>query len=200
LDIIFVVLDQGIYGQKAWLDSYHGFAPQGTDVVQLKYSNLENRAGAIRSAINLDFSQKAPYNSVGLFPEGVNGRLSNADLITTVVKSFSYEGIPVYLHGNAQHPSFDDQVGTYMLYATNLLHYLKNQALGFPVADHGLFLNYKIEAVTVAGVSADLNDREIAFDQIGRSFEGIARSINNVRIPKTAFGAFSSRLLVLFDA
>jgi Gaa1-like, GPI transamidase component len=78
---------------------------------------------------------------VGLFAEGVNGRLPNVDLITAVVKSYTNENINVNLHGNINSASNDRQ-SKYMLAAENLLQFVKHQAIGFPNAAHGLFTRY----------------------------------------------------------
>jgi hypothetical protein len=84
----------------------------------------------------------SPYTSVGIFAEGVNGRLPNVDLITAVVQSFGYESVPVFLHGNSVDPSSEHGMtmfDKYVFSALNLLNFARYQAVGFPDQAHGLF-------------------------------------------------------------
>jgi hypothetical protein len=73
--------------------------------------------------------------------------LSNADLITTVSRSFQHAGISsIILTEGIQALKYKD-------YAHNLLNFIRVQSLGFPTYNHGLFTNYNIEAVTISGTT-----------------------------------------------
>ena len=85
--------------------------------------------------------------------EGLDGRLSNADLVTTVVKSFQYEGIPLTLHEDSpplpnHFPLFD----RYLKYGYSFFKFLQYQALGCSGSHHSIFPRYKIESVTIRGI------------------------------------------------
>jgi hypothetical protein len=87
----------------------------------------------------------APYTSVGIFAQGVNGRLPNVDLITCIVQSFGYESVPVFLHGNSVDPILDRKMtmfDKYVFSALNLMNFVRYQAIGFPAQAHGLFTRY----------------------------------------------------------
>ncbi|KAJ3258769.1 hypothetical protein HK103_003363 [Boothiomyces macroporosus] len=174
-DILFLITDQEYIGTLSWLEAYHGF----TSSNNLEFDGLTNHAGAIVSVLNLEFEGTGGYSSVALHPIGVNGRLSNADLITTAAYSFDYAGIPVVLHEKGTHP--DHQLGDYGYYNSalkNLWSFIKVQAFGFPTRNHVLFPRYNIEAITLSGIKGRENNVDVT--KIGLGIETACRSLNNL--------------------
>jgi hypothetical protein len=117
---------------------------------------LHSHAGSIVSVLNIEFEGSSLYKNVGIYPIGVNGRLANADLVTTAFSSFSYSNIPVVIQdgvkpfvGNIN--SWDGFQKSYFSYLTNLLKFIRVQALGFSNYDHSLFALYNIEAISLIG-------------------------------------------------
>jgi glycosylphosphatidylinositol transamidase len=170
-DIIFLVTDGSYAGTLSWLEAYHGKSSSSQSIIsslilELKYEKLNHHSGSIISAINVEFHSVKSYASIGLHPVGVNGRLPNADLVTTVLRSFQYSGMSVRLgkHGHG----VNDQmpwIHNYPLILENLIGFMKNQAFGFPLLNHGLFALYNIEALSVSGVDGDYED--ITLSKIG---------------------------------
>lgn len=142
-------------GTLAWLEAYHGNKPQnGTYcpfIIGLEFELLSSHAGSIISVINLEFEGNGLYSTVGLHAVGVNGRLPNADLVTTAVRSFQYAGVPVVLQDGTLPLEHVPWIDNYPIYLSNLLSFMKEQALGFPKLNHGLFALYNIEAVSLSG-------------------------------------------------
>ncbi|RUS22965.1 Gaa1-like protein [Endogone sp. FLAS-F59071] len=170
-DIIILVTDDGVAGTQAWLDAYHG--EQGSPL-----SPVMPRAGAIQAGVNLDFSGTGEYESVGIFFEGVNGQLPNLDLVNTVVRVARITSqIPVTLHDERM-PTMHGQAGLQESYLTSLksmLYTMRYQALGHPTGDHGLYLRYKIDAITLYGVPAT-SGATFGFHRIGAY--GLRRSLS----------------------
>ncbi|KAJ3270445.1 hypothetical protein HDV01_007805 [Terramyces sp. JEL0728] len=174
-DILFLITDQEYVGTLSWLEAYHGF----TSANNLEFDGLTNHAGSIVSVLNLEFEGTGGYSSVALHPIGVNGRLSNADLITTAVFSFDYAGILVVLHEDGTHPAH--QLGEYGYYNSalkNLWSFIKVQALGFPTRNHVLFPRYNIESITLSGVKGEQENIDVT--KIGLAIETACRSLNNL--------------------
>ena len=95
-------------------------------------------AGVIQGALNLEFcGDKDNFSGAGLYPINLNGQLPNADLIATLVFSFYYESVPLWLHDQMDVPSHKNpHLRAYLENGRNLLSFFWNQALGMPVYDH----------------------------------------------------------------
>ena len=63
-DIIFLVTDKGHHGTQAWLEAYHGNMPSPG----IKFDQLQNYAGLIVSAINLELPGNGNYASFSINP------------------------------------------------------------------------------------------------------------------------------------
>ncbi|KAL0091128.1 GPI transamidase GAA1 [Phycomyces blakesleeanus] len=181
-DIILLVTDKDLSGTQAWLDAYHGIT-QSEEIDKAGFSSVVMpRSGAVQGAINLDFPGTNDYESLGLFFEGVNGQLPNLDLINSIVVIARHTAqISVVLHDTTSN-SYEEK--SWGVYAGSLLHMLrtmKYQALCHPSSDAGLYLRYKIDAITVHGIhgSGDLNHL-FGFHRIGVLVESTFRSLNNL--------------------
>ncbi|KAI9487195.1 MAG: Gaa1-like protein [Benjaminiella poitrasii] len=178
-DVILLVTDDGQAGTQAWLDSYHGIVQND------EFSSVVMpRSGAVQGVVNLDFPGTQDYQSLGIFFEGVNGQLPNLDLINTIVliATRTSPSIHVTLHDNA-HSLFEGFTNyrPYLDSLNNLLQSMKYLVFGHPSSDAGLYLRYKIDAVTIHGIigTDDLN-QIFGLNRIGRLVESTFRSLNNL--------------------
>ncbi|KAI8909021.1 Gaa1-like protein [Gorgonomyces haynaldii] len=179
-DIIFLIPGEGLYGMKTWLDAYHGLY---CDPMDYRCDNrpIKYRAGPVRAAINIEFTGSQQFGDVGIYPEGVNGKLPNADLVTTVVRALQYEGMNVYFHrNNIRLNSWDPWFLYYDIARQNLLDFLSSQALGLPTAAHSLYMQYKIDGISIVGIPASPGITGIPVDQLARGIESAMRSVNNM--------------------
>ncbi|KAG0175792.1 Glycosyl phosphatidyl inositol protein transamidase complex subunit [Apophysomyces sp. BC1021] len=150
-DIVLLVTDQGVYGTQAWLDAYYGMDEREEHVNP--WSVTMPRSGAIQGVVNLDFPGVQDYERLGLFFEGVNGQLPNLDMINTIVRiARSTAQIPITLHDSKLDPYGDGPWGSYLESLSHMVQIMKYQVLGHPSSDAGLYLKYKIDAVTIHGV------------------------------------------------
>ncbi|KAI8067458.1 Gaa1-like protein [Gongronella butleri] len=174
-DIILLVTDQANAGTQAWLEAYHGIEQQGT------YSSLVMpRSGAIQGVVNLDFPGTNDYERLGIFFEGVNGQLPNLDLINTIrIVAESTARIPVTLHDSNDPITLTNDA--YWSGLTHLLNSMKSQVFGHPSSDAGLYLRYKIDAVTIHGIHGTNQLHSLfGFHRIGILVESTFRSLNNL--------------------
>ncbi|TPX33751.1 hypothetical protein SmJEL517_g03471 [Synchytrium microbalum] len=171
-DLIFLVTDEGAIGTEAWLRAYHGLKPESSS---MKYESLEYHGGVIMEAINIEFDGDGDYSHVGIVVEGLNGQLSNADIISTVVRCAEYENVPVALGTEAPAGNSD-----YIPALKALMKMIERQALGLPVASHSLFPKYKIEAITIVGIRDSSGNTPLNMVTIARLLESTLRSFNNL--------------------
>ncbi|KAI9266635.1 Gaa1-like protein [Phascolomyces articulosus] len=174
-DIILLVTDKGMAGTQSWVDAYHGTG-------QPNYSFLVMpRSGAIQGVVNLDFPGTQDYESLGIFFEGVNGQLPNLDLINTIVTVCTRTArVPLTLHDDTSHPYSDQPWGPYVQSLLHMIRTMQYQALGHPSSDAGLYLRYKIDAVTVHGIRGNNLHALFGFHKIGILLESTFRSLNNL--------------------
>lgn len=157
---------------KCWIDTYAILTKE------LQFEDLIYRGGSVRSAVNLEFNQgNGRYSGVQINPQGVNGRLSNADLITTATKSFQGERIPTTLHKQFLSTPASKPWGGYYEFATSLLDFAAGQVVGYTPG--GLYTNYKIECVSIIGTPSTLNS-PVSFKDIALSIETTMRALNSV--------------------
>ncbi|KAK9767689.1 Glycosyl phosphatidyl inositol protein transamidase complex subunit [Basidiobolus ranarum] len=168
-DIVVVIADKNTAGIQAWLDAYHGVPKHDNEQIFV-------RSGAIQGALNLDFPGTESYSSLGIFFEGLNGQLPNLDLINTVVELCRYEGISATLH----QPTSDWDVNSdYFKSLNTMLTTMKYQSTCHPSGVHGLFHRYKIDAITLHGISGP-GRYYFQYHKIGTLVESTLRSINNL--------------------
>ncbi|KAJ1336536.1 hypothetical protein BSLG_007320 [Batrachochytrium salamandrivorans] len=179
-DIIILVTTKNAYGTYSWLQAYHGFKPDPSQ--DLVFDPLETHAGSIQSALCLEFPGTQDYTSIGIFPEGVNGLLPNADLVSTVILTITdpYHGVPLELHDGDNASSGDSIYENYLGCITRLWRFVLFQASCMPKAGHALFLQYKIEAITFRGLVVPGKLQSVGMMQVAQILENTLRSLNNL--------------------
>ncbi|ORX46231.1 Gaa1-domain-containing protein [Piromyces finnis] len=176
-DLIFIVYDHNTVGASAWLQSYHSIHDN-----DIKYEPLTFRSGVIQEAINLELcSQSGSFSSLGLYFEGSNGQLPNLDIVNTVFKLANSVRIPISIFDSTvrRYQRLDDKT-YYKECAKNLLRTAKHQLHGIPLKAHGVFVKYKIDAITLHGNNHKKERSSFGIKPIGTYTEGLVRSFNNL--------------------
>lgn len=180
-DLVFVISDGYLDGMQAWLSSYHG-----TSQSNLRAEPLEHSSGVIWTAVNVDYPSHS-FSHIGLFYEGLNGRLPNLDLMNTTHRG----GVPLVLHDDVESPFSPPthagqdhwrvlvakEIHAYIQRARHLLRYFSYHVVGRPSGVHGLFHQYRIDAMTLYAVPAA---GPHGFHSLGRLVESSLRSMNNL--------------------
>ena len=155
---------------RSWLKDYHSHESQGAAAMV--------RAGAIRGAVVLDL--RPPGRSerrLALLAPGSNGQLPNMDLINTVVR-VSQRRFSVVLDREVGHDAFAvgraAAEGSGLLPAATglwywprleaLLRFMQRTAFG-PTGWHAHFLEYNVDAVTLASIPGEGGGRNTRADQ-----------------------------------
>ncbi|XP_033113409.1 glycosylphosphatidylinositol anchor attachment 1 protein-like [Anneissia japonica] len=172
-DVIFVVVDEEYIGMEAWLTAYHSLPSE-----YIQSSPMIGRSGPIMGAVNLEQGSEF-IDSVDIRIEGVNGQLPNLDLFNLVVNLCEREGIPVTFQGNSDPPYRGTTWGSLKKSLDTMMKNLAHQATGRPRGLHGLFLKYRVEAITVHTKMSPVQSGQ-NFRAMGRILEGIFRSLNNL--------------------
>ncbi|CUA74928.1 GPI transamidase component GAA1 [Saccharomyces cerevisiae S288c] [Rhizoctonia solani] len=197
-DIIFVINDGYMDGMHAWLSAYHGF----------EHANLETQplgllGGVIWTALCIDYPGHS-FSHLGVYFEGLNGRLPNQDLLNSVLNIARYSnGVSVLAydildHLRTDHPSdFGPWMSYLWTYVPKPIQQLLNdpnlklfgnradivsrgiawQASGRASGVHGLFHQYRIDAVTVY---ARPSHGPHGFFVLGKIVESTTRTMNNL--------------------
>ncbi|BEI85943.1 hypothetical protein CcaverHIS002_0602300 [Cutaneotrichosporon cavernicola] len=134
-------------------------------------SNYDGRAN-IWTAFNIDYPYHS-YKSIGLYYEGVNGRLPNQDIVNVAAH------VSRWLGGTESAPhGIDPQAPhTYTTGVLTLVEHFKYAALGRPSAAHGVLAKHRIDAVTFY---AHPSDGPHGYYSLGKIIEGAVRSANNL--------------------
>ncbi|PPQ64654.1 hypothetical protein CVT26_002744 [Gymnopilus dilepis] len=187
-DIVLVVSDGYLEGMQAWLGAYHGVSQAGLFAEPLKLTG-----GVIWTALNIDYPGHS-FSHLGIFFEGLNGRLPNQDLLNSVDRISRYTGgVPVVLYDHLdprEDPSVNQppswlsaaiydvpQVKSFLVQAKNIARHLRYQANGRGSGVHGLFHQFRIDAITLYAVPAT---GPHGFHAIGRIVESSLRTMNNL--------------------
>ncbi|CAE7168512.1 unnamed protein product [Rhizoctonia solani] len=197
-DIVFVISDGYMDGMHAWLSAYHGF----------EHSNLETQplsllSGVIWTALCIDYPGHS-FSHLGVYFEGLNGRLPNQDLLNSVLNIARYSnGVSVLAydildHLRTDHPSdFGPWMSYLWTYVPEPVQKLLNdpnlklfenradivsrgiawQASGRASGVHGLFHQYRIDAVTIY---ARPSHGPHGFFVLGKIIESTTRTMNNL--------------------
>ncbi|KAI6028674.1 Gaa1-like GPI transamidase component [Pisolithus orientalis] len=162
-DIIFVIGDGHVDGMQAWLNAYHGTVPPNLETGLLEYTS-----GVIWTALNIDYSGHS-FSHLGVFFEGLNGRLPNQDLINSVRLISHYTaGVPFVVYDHLEPSEFPDrwqatsilasapdfirrspQLQDFEYRAKNIARHIDYQARGKPSGAHGLYHKFRIDAITL---------------------------------------------------
>ncbi|XP_060515996.1 glycosylphosphatidylinositol anchor attachment 1 protein isoform X2 [Cylas formicarius] len=178
-DIIFLITEHEQLGIQAWLESYHGVTCGSENV--LNHGDLKGHAGAIQAAINLELhSIKIGYIDIKI--EGLNGQLPNLDLYNLATKMCIREGIIQTFKNQPPERYRTSSFEEYLTHFKNMLLMAGTQATGIPNGNHGLFLRFGIQALTLEGSEwAKASTRvRVGFLGVGRILENIFRSMNNL--------------------
>ncbi|TFK55129.1 Gaa1-domain-containing protein [Heliocybe sulcata] len=189
-DIIFVLSDGYMEGMHAWLSTYHGSVQSN-----LHADPLIPSSGVIWTALNIDYPGHS-FSHIGLFLEGLNGRLPNQDLANSVQLISRYTGgVPVLLYDQfdpSEFPSKDvlglpawlpeslksnREFKEFAYRAKNVLRHVGYQGRGVASGVHGLFHQFRIDAITLYGEPAP---GPHGFHAMGRVVESSLRTTNNL--------------------
>ncbi|KZT11326.1 Gaa1-domain-containing protein [Laetiporus sulphureus 93-53] len=191
-DLIFVISDGYLDGMRAWVTAYHG-----TSQENLQAEPLDLSSGVIWTALNIDYPGHS-FSHLGVFFEGLNGRLPNQDLFNSFQLISRYSGgVPVVLYDhldtredNARKDgcsflpdwfsSFLKQspaLNEYCYRMRNILRHMGYQARGRASGVHGLMHQYRIDAITLFAVPAP---GPHGFHSLGRIIESTLRTMNNL--------------------
>ncbi|XP_069771236.1 glycosylphosphatidylinositol anchor attachment 1 protein [Narcine bancroftii] len=171
-DIILLFNEHDMIGMEAWLEAYHD-----VNVTAISSSVMQGRAGAIQAAISIELSSDV-ITSFDVSVEGLDGQLPNLDLVNLFSSFCQKNGVLCTIQGKLPRRDGDTLEGYLHSLHTMLLMVLK-QGSGKAQGDHGLFLRYHIEAITIRGINSF---RQYKFDMVtvGKLFEGIVRKLNNL--------------------
>ncbi|KAM7071317.1 LOW QUALITY PROTEIN: glycosylphosphatidylinositol anchor attachment 1 protein [Acridotheres tristis] len=170
-DLIFLVTEHDLVGTQAWLEAYHDVNLTGS-----LWGSLPGRAGSIQAAVALELSSDVLTSDVAV--EGLDGHLPNLDLLT-VLHSFCHKnGLLCTLQGKLPPPEGPSGPGYAQSLRTLGLMVL-GQAGGGPGGAHGLFLRFRIEALTLRGINS-FRQHKIDLGALGRTLEGMFRKLNNL--------------------
>ncbi|KAF7338129.1 hypothetical protein MVEN_02037700 [Mycena venus] len=181
-DIVFVISDNYVDGMQAWLNAYHGETQSN-----LQADELELTSGVIWTALNIDYPGHS-FSHLGIFHEGINGRLPNQDLLNSFHHISKWTGgVPVLLYDHLDSPqsdipswipsNFHQEIREYRYRAKNVLRHIGYQARGRGSGVHGLFHQFRIDAFTMFGLPAT---GPHGFHAIGRVVESTLRTTNNL--------------------
>lgn len=175
-DIIFLIADHELVGFQAWLNAYHNMPSSNI----LNYAFLTGSSGPIQAALNLELKSSS-MTRLEIKIEGLNGQLPNLDLFNVVVELATRESVTATFHG-ASHPyASSGPLESWMSYAKTIGSMMTAQASSLPTGAHGLFQKFQIQSLTLEGVERkDRNFVPVSLLQVGRTVEGIIRSVNNL--------------------
>ncbi|XP_005086045.1 glycosylphosphatidylinositol anchor attachment 1 protein [Mesocricetus auratus] len=171
-DIIFLVTEHDLVGTEAWLEAYHDI-----NVTGVQSSPLQGRAGAIQAAVALELSSDV-VTSLDVTVEGLNGQLPNLDLLNLFQTFCQKGGLLCTLQGKLQPQDWTSLEGPLQGLQTLLLMVLR-QASGRPHGPHGLFLRYRVEALTLRGINS-FRQYKYDLEAVGKALEGMFRKLNHL--------------------
>ncbi|KAG7092639.1 hypothetical protein E1B28_008980 [Marasmius oreades] len=189
-DLIFVLSDGHLDGMHAWLNAYHGSTQTNLITEPLMLSS-----GVIWTALCIDYPGHS-FSHLGMFHEGLNGRLPNQDLLNSFQRIAQYRaGVPVIIYDHLDPrdypelrndilpqwiPGFlrdDHDLITYAYQARNVYRHFRYQASGRGSGVHGLFHQFRIDAFTIFALPAA---GPHGFHALGGIVESTLRTTNNL--------------------
>ncbi|XP_032555770.1 glycosylphosphatidylinositol anchor attachment 1 protein [Chiroxiphia lanceolata] len=171
-DIIFLVTEHDLVGTQAWLEAYHD-----VNLTDVQSGGTPGRAGAIQAAVALELSTDV-VTSVDVAVEGLNGQLPNLDLLNLFHSFCQKNGLLCTLQGKLPPPEGPSGPGYGQSLQTLGLMVL-GQAGGGPGGAHGLFLRFRVEALTLRGINS-FRQHKFDLGALGRTLEGMFRKLNNL--------------------
>lgn len=184
-DIVFVISDGHMHGMHAWLSAYHG-----TMQSNLAAEYLTLSSGVIWTALNIDYPGHS-FSHLGIFFEGLNGRLPNQDLINSVqIIAGRTDNVPVIIYDSLEPRESPGRTDTwvpaiaknnaakhYTYNAMNVLKHVGFEARGGGSGVHGLLHQFRIDAITLFAIPAT---GPHGFHSLGRIIESTLRTTNNL--------------------
>ncbi|TFK42427.1 Gaa1-like protein [Crucibulum laeve] len=188
-DIVFVISDGYLDGMHAWLSEYHGSTHKN-----LQSDPVELTSGVIWTALNIDYPGHS-FSHLGVFFEGLNGRLPNQDLLNSfqrISRNTGHVPVTVYDHIDPREapqkveglvsnlPKIlqdNPEIQAFSYQAKNVARHIGYQARGRASGVHGLFHEYRIDAITIFAIPAT---GPHGFHAIGRIVESTLRTMNNL--------------------
>ncbi|CAK8695365.1 unnamed protein product [Clavelina lepadiformis] len=171
-DIVFLFTEHDSYGAQAWLDAYHG-----TPSFHIAADPLTSHAGSIQAAIVMEMKDKS-FTYINLKLEGYNGQLPNMDLSNLAVRLFKLREILASVNYQF-HPYDPSTMDGFKSFLKTTLKMMKQLSTGMSSGNHGDFLRYNIEAITLEGIRSKQHpNRDLL--ALHRILEGICRSLNNL--------------------
>ncbi|KAF8609985.1 Gaa1-domain-containing protein [Ceratobasidium sp. AG-I] len=197
-DIVLVINDGYMDGMHAWLSAYHGF-----EHANVETRPLDLLSGVIWTALCIDYPGHS-FSHLGVYFEGLNGRLPNQDLLNAALQiARKTNDVPVLAydildHLRTDHPyDFGPWMGRLWSFLPKLLQKQLNdpsvklfenradiltrgiawQASGSASGVHGLFHQYRIDAVTLY---ARPSHGPHGFYALGKIVESTTRTMNNL--------------------
>jgi GPI-anchor transamidase subunit GAA1 len=167
-DIIFLIPSDSVSGPQAWVDAYHD--AHNPSLVQ----SLPIKSGALQGAVAVDYPAGTwghRFDKLHVVYDGTNGQLPNLDLFNTAVSIASGQmGVGCTLQRMWKH---DDN---YLERLQTMLRGMLAQSLGHATGPHSSFIPYHVDAITLQTVGDGWQDEM----SLGRTLEGIVRSLNNL--------------------
>ncbi|KYQ93454.1 hypothetical protein DLAC_06146 [Tieghemostelium lacteum] len=152
-DIILVFTQEGgevnggtfmdISGISVWLHDYHAMPDEMVGWCDQTRRFL--RAGQIYGAIALDRVGNSNMKKLVVYPEGLEGSLSNLDIVNVITTTCFLNDIPAGINTHLPREPVEGS-----LYG--LLVFMWNSALSMPRSNHAIFTRYGINSV---GISTD---------------------------------------------
>ncbi|WWC62223.1 uncharacterized protein I303_104818 [Kwoniella dejecticola CBS 10117] len=161
-DIILVVGEGYMEGLEDFMRNYHSLF-----------------TGVIWNGLNIDYPGHS-FSHIGLFYEGINGRLPNQDVINAVQRTSHFSGgVPTRFHNIPDDvPDIGPEwFGKYLLGAKHLLHHFGYMITGRVSAGHGVLARHRIDSLTMYCTPAT---GPHGFHSLGKSVEATLRSFNNL--------------------
>ncbi|WWC89001.1 uncharacterized protein L201_003918 [Kwoniella dendrophila CBS 6074] len=177
-----LALGDFLRGQNHWAFDFilvigEGYM-EGLEGFMQEYPSLFS--GVIWTGLNIDYPGHS-FSHIGLFYEGVNGRLPNQDIINTVQRVAQFTGgVPTRFHDipdelpNIQAPEW---LRTYLLASKQLLHHFGYMITGRASAAHGVLARHRIDSLTLYCTPAE---GPHGFHTLGKTLESTLRSQNNL--------------------
>ncbi|WVW84278.1 hypothetical protein I302_106308 [Kwoniella bestiolae CBS 10118] len=176
-----LALGDFLKGQNHWAFDFilvigEGYM-EGLEGFMREYHTLFN--GVIWTGLNIDYPGHS-FSHIGLFYEGVNGRLPNQDIINTVQRVAQFTGgVPTRYHDIPDEvPEYGPEwLGKYLLASKHLLSHFGYMITGRASAAHGVLARHRIDSLTLYCTPST---GPHGFHTLGRTLESSLRSMNNL--------------------
>uniref|UniRef100_A0A158R4S5 Glycosylphosphatidylinositol anchor attachment 1 protein n=1 Tax=Syphacia muris TaxID=451379 RepID=A0A158R4S5_9BILA len=164
-NLIFVFVDGGVIGMKAFLASYYGEEASGN----FYYDHIDSQGGAIIGAFIIKTTGSS-FRTLNIEYNMLNGQLPNLDLINLVVRlADKFDVIPTIYNSGRQYFWSD--------IAKTVAKGIFTQAFVSTEGLHSVFGSYGIQAVTI---HAKGSTGHLTLGNLAKICEGMLRSLNNI--------------------